>query len=86
MADTTLPIRELGQWINAAMTRMRAEGTPELRLMGAVDALAYYADGTRTLLDIRDDYAAEYVFLSAETVEVYFRILEEAGLVQIRRL
>ena len=36
-------------------------------------------------MDIRENYAAEYTFLSAETVEVYFRMLEKAGLKQIRR-
>lgn len=85
MADSTLRIRELSQWFNAAMTRMRADGTPELRLMGAVEALAYYADAKRSLADIREDYAAEYTLLTTENVEVYFRMLEKAGLLQFRR-
>ena len=42
-----------------------------------------FADGRRTLLDIRDAISAEYVPVEATEVEQYFRFLERLGVVSI---
>lgn len=84
-ADTTVQLREIGQALSAAIARMRSDGMPELRIMGAVEALACYADGKRSLADIRDEYGSEYTLLSAETIEMFFRMMEKAAVVEIRQ-
>ncbi len=78
-------LRDLGQVLSAALQQMRSEGVSELRLMGAVEAISHYADGSRNLQEIREAYGAEYTLLSAETVEQLFRMLERAGVMELRR-
>jgi hypothetical protein len=85
MADTTLRVRELAQTLTAALQQMRSQGVSELRLMGAVEAIAHYADGSRNLQEIREEYGAEYTMLSPETVEQLFRGLEKAGVMELRQ-
>ena len=51
--------------------------------MGLPDAPACYADGTRSVLEIRDAVAAEYAPIAIEVLEVYFRAFEKAGVMKI---
>jgi hypothetical protein len=52
--------------------------------MGFSDAPASYADGRRSILDIRDEVAAEYTSVPVEALETYFRAFEKAGVMTIR--
>ena len=56
----------------------------ELRLFGLGDAPAFYADGRRSILDIRVAVTAEYGPISVEALELYFRAFEKAGVLKIR--
>jgi hypothetical protein len=67
----------------AAMTRMRAEGVSELRLMGLPNAPAVYVDGVRSVLEIANAIALEYAPFPAEALEAYFRAFEKAGAMTI---
>jgi hypothetical protein len=49
----------------------------------SANAPAYYADGRRSILDIRDEIAAEYAPVPIETMELYFRAFEKAGVMSI---
>jgi hypothetical protein len=51
--------------------------------MGLPDAPAYYADGKRSILDIRDAVAVEYGPIAIEALELYFRAFEKAGVMNI---
>lgn len=62
---------------------MREGGDNDLRIMSLDDAPAYYADGKRSILDIHDAIAAEYVPIPIEALEAYFRLFEEAGVMTI---
>lgn len=64
---------------------MRALGESDLRIMGFSDAPASYADGRRSILEIRDEIAAEYTPVSVEALELYFRAFEKAGVMTIRQ-
>ena len=61
----------------------RAGGESELRLFGFADSPAFYVDGRRSLLEIRDAMAAEYAPIPLETLELYFRAFEKAGVIKI---
>jgi hypothetical protein len=52
--------------------------------MGFPDAPAYFADGKRSILEIRDAVAAEYAPIAIEALEAYFRAFEKAGLMKIQ--
>ena len=54
-------------------------------IMGFADAPAYYADGQRSILDIRDEIAAEYAPVPVEALEHYFQAFEKAGVMKISR-
>ncbi len=62
---------------------MRDRGVDELTIWAFYDAPAYYADGHRSILSIRDAVAAEYAPLSIEAAELYFRTFEKAGVMTI---
>jgi hypothetical protein len=62
---------------------LRDQGTDELTLYGIRDFPAFYADGKRSILDICNAFAAEYVPVSVEVLELYFRAFEKAGVMQI---
>jgi len=51
--------------------------------MGLPDAAAFYADGKRSVLEIRDAVAAEYATISLEILMLYFRAFERAGVMKI---
>ena len=69
--------------LEEATQRLRAQGESELRLFGVRDAPASYADGKRSILEIRDAVAAEYTPISIEVLELYFRAFEKAGVMKI---
>jgi len=81
--DPTVQIPKIEAALDEAGQRLRAQGESELKLMGFPDAAAYYADGKRSILDIRDAVAAEYAPIAIEALELYFRAFEKAGLMNI---
>ena len=62
---------------------LRSQGADELLIWSLYDAAAYYADGQRSILDIRDAVAVEYTFIPIEAMELYFRAFEKAGVMTI---
>jgi hypothetical protein len=83
--DQTVQISKIQAALDEASQRLRAHGESELRLMGLPDAPAYYSDGKRSILDIRDAVAAEYAPIAIEALELYFRAFEKAGLMMIQK-
>jgi hypothetical protein len=81
--DPAAQISKIEAALGEASQLLRTQGESELRLMGFLDAPAYYADGTRSILEIRDAVAAEYAPISIEALEVYFRAFERAGVMKI---
>jgi len=81
--DPMVQIPKIEAALDEASQRLRAQGESELRLFGLPDAPAYYADGKRSILDIRDAVAAEYAPIAIEALEIYFRAFEKAGLMNI---
>ena len=81
--DSTVQITKIQAALDEASQRLRAQGESELKLMGLPDSAAYYADGKRSILDIRDAVAAEYAPIAIEALELYFRAFEKAGLMNI---
>jgi hypothetical protein len=66
--------------LSEAEATLRRQGESNLRIMGFRDAASFYADGRRSILDIRDAVAAEYgVSLPIQAMEAYFRLFESAG-------
>jgi hypothetical protein len=59
-----------------------------VRLVGRGHYLMFealnFADGRRTLAEIRDEVSAEYGPVPLEEIEEYFRFLERVGVVAIR--
>ncbi|MGE6761397.1 M28 family peptidase [Corallococcus interemptor] len=66
--------------MNAAASALREQGESELRFYQLADAVASYADGKRSVADIRDAAYAEYgyVFPVGALVEL-FTLLEQGG-------
>ncbi len=81
--DSTAHIQTIEVALNEASRRFRAQGQSELMLMGFPDAAAYYADGKRSILEIRDSVTAEYTPIAIEALELYFRAFEKAGVMKI---
>ena len=81
MTDTTL--QKLSVGISQAMMRMRERGEGSLRIMGMPDAAAHYADGKRSILDIRNAFSVEYVPMPLDALIAYFQAFEKAGLMKI---
>lgn len=72
----TAALDELGR-------RLQEQGENELRLFGLADAAAFYVDGQRSILDIRDAVAAEYAPVPLDVLVLYFRAFEKAGIMKI---
>jgi Peptidase family M28 len=81
--DPTAQIPKLLAALDEASRLFRANGESELRLFGFADAPAFYVDGRRSLLEIRDAMAAEYAPVPLEALELYFRAFEKAGVMRI---
>jgi hypothetical protein len=81
MADSVM--QKLGGGISQAMMRMRERGEGSLRMMGMPNAPAYYANGRRSVLEIRDAFSAEYAPMPLDALIAYFQAYEKAGLMRI---
>ena len=81
--DEAARVPKINEALEEAGRRLRTESEGELRLMGLPDAAAFYADGRRSILEIRDAVAAEYVPIPLEAIELYFRAFEKAGVMRI---
>jgi hypothetical protein len=82
-ADPSAKIPEIQKGFEQTERAMRSQAETDLRLMGFADAPAYYADGRRSILEIRDEVTAEYAPVPIETMELYFRAFEKAGVMSI---
>lgn len=82
MQDST--VIKLSTAIREAMTRMREKGEGSLRIMGMPDAAAHYADGKRSILEIRDAFTVEYAPMPIDGLVAYFQAFEKAGLMKIK--
>lgn len=82
--DPSAQIPKIRAALEEIMQRLRDDGESELRLFGLGDAPAFYADGRRSILDIRDAVTAEYGPIPVEALELYFRAFEKAGVLKIR--
>lgn len=82
-ADTTMNLQALNVAFAQATNNMRIEGANDLQIWSLYDAAAYYADGQRSILEIRDAVAAEYTPIPVEEIEKYFRAFEKAGVMAI---
>jgi hypothetical protein len=82
-ADTTMNLQPLNAAFGQAANNMRIEGANDLQIWSLYDAAAYYADGQRSILEIRDAVAAEYTPIPIEEIEKYFRAFEKAGVMAI---
>jgi len=80
--DTTL-LKQLGAALNQAVTNLRQKGVSSLRLMGMPDAAAHYANGKRSILEIRDAFAADYGSMDVEALMLYFQAFERAGVMKM---
>ena len=59
---------------------------PALRLMGFADVPAFYANGRRSVLEIRDDVEAEYgAHFDAARMVQYFKAFAAAGVMDLVR-
>jgi len=77
-------MKSMHEEFDRAEQAMRFLGASDLRIMGFSDAAASYADGRRSILEIRDEIAAEYTSVPVEALEIYFRAFEKAGVMTIR--
>jgi hypothetical protein len=80
---SAVQLKAIQEGLHKAEQDMGLQGETDLRLMGFPDAPAYYADGHRSILDIRDEIAAEYAPVPIEIMELYFRAFEKAGVMTI---
>jgi Peptidase family M28 len=64
---------------------MRKGGDNDLRIMSLDDAPAFYADGRRSILDIHDAIAAEYMPIPIAVLETYFQLFENVGVMTIAK-
>jgi hypothetical protein len=81
--DATAQIPKIQAALDEITRLYQAQGDSELRLMGFPDAAAFYADGRRSILEIRDAVAAEYAPIPIEALDLYFRAFERAGVMKI---
>jgi len=81
--DPTAQIPKIEAALNETRRLFQAKGENELLLMGLFNAPAFYADGNRSILEIRDAVAAEYAPIAVEALELYFRAFEKAGVMNI---
>jgi len=69
--DAAAQIPKVEAALEETTRRLRAQGDSEPRLMALPDAPAYYADGKRSILEIRDAIAVEYAPIAIEVLELY---------------
>ena len=81
--DPTFPVLKIQAALVSAMAKMRARGDSELRIMGLGNAPATWVDGSRSILDIANAMAVEYMPISVDALEAYFRAFEKAGAMRI---
>ena len=80
--DRWLAVRDA---IHRNESAMLARGATSLRTAGFADVAAFYANGRRSVLEIRDDVEAEYgAYFEAATMLAYFRAFVEAGVMDLR--
>ncbi len=82
-ADETARILELTEAMNKITIKLREAGIDELTLYGIRDVPAFYADGKRSVLDISNAFAAEYMPAPLKVFELYFRAFEKAGVMKL---
>lgn len=70
--------------LNQGAVEMREQGKDDLRIFSLFEAPGYYADGNKSILDIRNAVAADLIPLPIETVERYFRAFAKAGVMTIK--
>jgi hypothetical protein len=76
-------VQRLAKAMAEATQALREPGEGELRVDPFEDALVSYADGARSLLDIRDAVVAEYNYLlPIEAVEDLFTVYKASGLMR----
>lgn len=80
--DPVARMKDIEAAFDEAGDHLRELGIDELTLYGIRNAPASYVDGKRSILDIRDALAAEYTTVSLETLELYFKAFEKAGLMK----
>jgi len=85
LRDTTAQVPKVARAVNSVAAWMKAEGISDLRIMGMPDAAAYYADGQRSILDIRDAFSVEYGPIDTDALILYFRLFEKAGVMKIKQ-
>jgi hypothetical protein len=83
--DPALNIAAIRRAFGDASRTLAAQGAGSLRLMGLMDVPACYADGARSIVQIRDAVAAEYTPLPLEILETYFLAFERAGVMKLGR-
>lgn len=81
--DSTARIAEITAFMDDFTQHLLDLGESELRAFSIPDAPAFYTDGKRSILQIRDAFTAEYGPISVEMLELYFRAFEKAGVMQI---
>ncbi len=82
-AGKDAPLKEVRAMINQAIGRLQEKGISSLRLMSMPDAASHYADGKRSILEIRNAVAADYGLLPVDALILYFKVFEQAGLMTI---
>ncbi len=82
--DDPSDLRPLMMALNQGAVKMREEGTDDLRIFSLFEAPGYYADGKKSILDIRNAVAADLTPLPIEIVELYFRAFAKAGVMTIK--
>ncbi len=82
-AGKEAPVKDVQAMVVQAIGRMQEKGISALRLMSMPDAASHYADGKRSILDIRNAVAADYGPLPIEGLIQYFVVFEKAGLMKI---
>jgi Peptidase family M28 len=81
--DPAARMKDIEAAFEEAGGRLREQGVDELTLYGIRSAPALYADGKRSILEIRDALAAEYTTVPLEALELYFKAFEKAGLMKV---
>jgi hypothetical protein len=70
--------------LNQGAVELRKQGVDDLRIFSLFEAPGYYADGQRSILDIRNAVAADLIPLPIDIVELYFRAFAKAGVMAIK--
>jgi hypothetical protein len=81
--DPAAEIPKITDALEETTRQLRAQGESELRLFGVPNAPVSYADGKRSILEIRAAVAAEYTPIPIEALELYFRAFEKAGVMKL---